>query len=226
MLLLAASVSSFSSEKDLYDFLWLDPDKSVYVLQNKVFKKADSFYINGGYLMGITGEFQSTKGLKGSAGYYFNEEWAFEVGYNKYSTSNNEAFQSIQSINQSIPFIRRMKSQISALAIYSPFYGKINTFNKIIYFDWNFGLGLTKLATESNALTVSNVSTADTYNEESYTGTILKTGLRVHVTPSFHLDVDYQRAMYKAPGPSVPGQSAADEWRSNSDVILSIGMSF
>mgnify|MGYP000697543964 CR=1 FL=1 len=28
-----------ATEKDLYDFLWLDPDKKVYVLQNKVHKK-------------------------------------------------------------------------------------------------------------------------------------------------------------------------------------------
>ena len=29
-----------ASEKDLYNFLWLDPDKKVYVLQNKIHKKS------------------------------------------------------------------------------------------------------------------------------------------------------------------------------------------
>lgn len=32
-----------ADEKDLYDFMWLDPDKKVYVLQNKVHKKAILF---------------------------------------------------------------------------------------------------------------------------------------------------------------------------------------
>jgi len=49
-LLLAGSLKA--SEKDLYDFLWLDPDKSVYVLQNKVYKKKNSFYGSVGFLQG------------------------------------------------------------------------------------------------------------------------------------------------------------------------------
>ena len=31
------SAPLFAADKDVYDFKWLDPDKSVYVLQNKVF---------------------------------------------------------------------------------------------------------------------------------------------------------------------------------------------
>jgi hypothetical protein len=40
-----------ANEKDLYDFMWLDPDKKVYVLQNKVHKKERTIYINLGLLL-------------------------------------------------------------------------------------------------------------------------------------------------------------------------------
>ncbi len=37
---------SLAGEKDLYDFQWLDPDKSVYVLQNKIYPKNKTFYVD------------------------------------------------------------------------------------------------------------------------------------------------------------------------------------
>ena len=43
-----------AGERDLYDFLWLDPDKSVFVLQNKLYPKDGSLYFELGYLSNIT----------------------------------------------------------------------------------------------------------------------------------------------------------------------------
>ena len=63
----------------------------------------------------------------------------------------NNAYHLLKSLNGVTPFLRREKNLLGAMALWSPFYGKINTFNKITYFDWFFGLGLGLLKSESNS---------------------------------------------------------------------------
>ena len=53
-----------AAEKDLYNFLWLDPDKKVYVLQNKVYKREHTVYLDVGYLKALSSKFQNTNGFK------------------------------------------------------------------------------------------------------------------------------------------------------------------
>lgn len=226
LLLLAVGPTLQAAEDDLYKFLWLDPDKQVYVLQNKVYKKKHSFYGTLGFLSGSTNEFQDTTGFHLSGGWYFHEEWAFELFYNTYSNKNNDAYDNLQRINGSVPFIRKVESSYGAMAIWSPFYGKVNTFNKIFYFDWNFGLGLAKINAETNAKTVANPSTSDQFESESHMGIAYKTGFRFHASEHIHIGVDYFRQSYQAPGPTVNGAVGSDKWRHNTDVIFSIGFSY
>lgn len=214
-----------AAEDDLYDFLWLDPDKKVYVLQNKTYQKQNTFYANVGYLKNNTSDFQDTEGVYLGIGYYMSEEWAIEACYNQYNNSDNDTLKNINQVNGVVPFIRKPKSSYGVYAIWSPFYGKINTFNKIIYLDWSFGLGVGKISTESNSKTVSNSTKADLFNDENYTTLKTKTGIRVHITEMFHVNLEYQRDNFRAPGPEING-SARTQWRNNSDVILSIGLSF
>jgi len=223
---IAGPSSLLAAEKDLYDYLWLDPDKKVYVLQNKIYKKAHSVYAQLGYIYGLSSDYTDASGVHFSTGYYFKEEWALELMYNSYSNKFNDAYQSLQSINQSVPFVRQLEKSYGALAVWAPFYGKINTFNKIIYFDWHFGLGLGKVETSSNALTVASTTTADNYRKESYTGILGKTGVRVHVNKRWHVDLSYLRTTYQAPGPLLPNRAQTDKWRANGDVIFSVGFSF
>lgn len=217
---------NIASEGDLYDFLWLDPDKKVYVLQNKVYEKKGTFYMNAGYIYGISNEFQDTHGAMLNAGYYFAEEWAFEIFGQKYSNSNNESYENLERINSSVPFVRRIDSFYGAMGIWSPFYGKINTFNKIFYFDWSIGLGAGKINTESNALTAADPNRAATFTAESYTAAAIKTGLRFHATENIHINVEYLRTTYKAPGPTINGVAGSSKFRANSDLIFSLGFSF
>jgi len=226
LLLLAVGPTLRAAEDDLYKFLWLDPDKQVYVLQNKVYKKRNSFYGSLGYLSGNSNEFQDTSGFQLTTGFYFHEEWALELFYNSYSNSNNDAFESLQRVNGSVPFIRKVDSSYGAMAIWSPFYGKVNTFNKIFYFDWNFGLGVTKINAQTNASTVANPNTSDQFQTESYTGVAYKTGLRFHASEHIHIGIDYFRQSYQAPGPTLNNVPGSDKWRHNSDVIFSVGFSF
>lgn len=215
-----------AAEGDLYDFLWLDPDKKVYVLQNKVYEKKGTSYANVGLLYGMGNEFQDTYGAHISVGHYFHEEWAFEVFGQKYENSNNESYTNLERINGSVPFVRRFDQLYGAGVVWSPFYGKINTFNKIFYFDWSIGAGLGSVKTESNAKNAGNPDNADEFESESYAAAVIKTSLRFHATESIHIDLQYMRTSYKAPGPTIEGVAGEEKFRSNSDLVLSIGFSF
>lgn len=224
--LAAVPAVSVSAEKDLYDFLWLDPDKKVYVLQNKVHKKEHTVYANLGVGLGLSSTFQDTTLYHGNIGYYLTEEWALEGLYTGYNNKDNEALENLKRLNGSIPFIRKTKSNYGLIAKWSPFYGKINTFNKIFYFDWSFGLGAGKIETESNAKSVGNPAQANVYSSESYTTVIGKTELTFHATKNIHIGLGLIMNTYKAPGPTINNQVGSEKIRNNLDSVLSVGFSF
>jgi outer membrane beta-barrel protein len=226
-LALAGSIhSANAAEDDLYDFLWLDQDKQVYVLQNKVFKKKNRFSVNAGYIMGLSSEFQDTSGWHANFGYHFSEQLGVELMYNEYSNTDNTTKQNLQSVTSQVPFERKLASSYGLMLNWSPFYGKINTFNKIIYFDWTFAAGVGKIKTNSNALTVDITSQSDTFKGEDYTAGFLKTSFEIHATERITIGTSLLRTIYKAPGPTVDGVAGTDKWRGNSDFILSVGFSF
>jgi len=217
------TAKTHAGEKNLYDFLWLDPDKSVYVLQNKVHKKEQTFYLDLGYISNFTSKFQDTNGVSLKGGFYVFEEWGLEVFYNQYQNRDNEDYKNIRLINEAEPFIRKFSSSYGANIIWSPFYGKINTFNKIIYFDWSVGAGLAQVNTKSNLKNVRNPSQESKYENEKNMGAVLKTGVKFHLNKNVHVGLEYMNTYYKSPGPKNPSK---DKLNTNTDVILSIGFSF
>lgn len=223
VLVVSMSKEVRAGEESLYDFLWLDPDKKVYVLQNKLYKKESKVYFEAGYLSNYTSKFQTTQGFQLKTGFYLREEWALEASYQKYSNTNNDEFRSIRLINKTEPFIRRLNSSIGANLIWSPFYGKINTFNEIIYFDWSFGAGYTNITAESNLKTATSSLLANKYSKESHHGAVLKTNVKVHLKENIHLGIEYMNTYYMAPGPKNP---KSDNLRTNTDIIFSVGFSF
>lgn len=221
ILLIASPVSA--GEESLYEFLWLDPDKKVYVLQNKLYQKEHTYYTDIGYMNNQTSKFQATSGFALRAGYYIHEEWGVEIFLNEYSNADNDEYKNIRSVNNTEPFIRRPKRSLGALVIWSPFYGKINTFNKIFYFDWSFGAGAAKLTTETNLDTVVSATAITDFKTESKTAGVLKTKLRFHISEHMNLGIEYMTQGYMAPGPRNPNK---DTLRWNSDLIFSVGFSY
>ena len=73
------SNSTFAAEDSVYDFSWLDKDKEVYVLQNKIYPKDGTFNADIGYLSNITNEFHDIHGCASKVGYYLAEQWAVEI---------------------------------------------------------------------------------------------------------------------------------------------------
>lgn len=221
--LLLISFNTRAGESDLYDFLWLDPDKSVYVLQNKIYPKDKSLYLDMSYGIGLTDTFQDTNGTQLKLGYYFHEEWAFEFDYISYTHSDNSAFDSIKVVNSADPFIRRFIDHTSLFAIWSPFYGKINTFNKIYYFDWSFGAGFGYVNAESNIKRVVDPGRNSTYERENYTTINLKTNVKFHINKRLHLGLEFFNANYMGDSPKNPGEN---KLKQNNDIFFSIGVSF
>lgn len=212
-----------AGENDLYDFLWLDPDKSVYVLQNKIYPKNKSLYLDFGYAKGLSNEFQDTTGAQLKLGYYFKEEWAFEVNYMTYSHQNNATYESLKVINGAEPFSRKAKRLTSVYLIWSPFYGKINTFNKIYYFDWSFGVGTGSLQAESNLESVTHPALPNNFESENYIPVLFKSNVKFHINRRLHIGVEFQNINYQAGSPTAP---SAKEWRQLNDLIFSVGVSF
>jgi outer membrane beta-barrel protein len=217
------ALPTLAGENDLYDFLWLDPDKKVYVLQNKIYPKDGTYYVDLSYLNNITNEFQTINGAGIKVGYYWAEEWAIEFQHLTYSSQNNTAYDSVRVVNEAEPFIRRPLSSTSVFAIWSPFYGKINTFNKIIYFDWYFGVGTGQFTAESNLDSVVDGQSKSTYKTESYTPLHLKTGLKVHINSNLHFGVELLNTNFQAGSAKNPKNKS---FKLNNDLIFSLGVSF
>lgn len=220
--LLMLIASAYAGEKSLYDFIWLDPDKKVYVLQNKLYKKEHSVYFDAGFISSDSTKFQDTRGLEVKSGWYFHEEWGIEGFYHYYMNTNNDDYSSVRFVSNQVPFIRRFNSSYGLLLIWSPFYGKINTFNNIYYFDWSFGTGPAFINAESNLKTVFLDPTRIDYLKETHTGLVLKTHLKFHIRENIHVSLAYMNTYYQAPSPKNPKE---DKLKIHTDIILGLGFS-
>jgi outer membrane beta-barrel protein len=217
-----------AAEDSLYDFLWLDPDKSVYVLQNKTYKKKNRFFagINGIKVVG--NEFLSSFGGDLNVGYYFTEEWGFVLSYTHYSNSFNDNYDNIVALER-VPFLRRFTSLVTANALWTPFYGKVNTFNRIIYFDWGFKLGIAAVKAESNLESVAEqvskevqTATSNTvFKEESYVGISYGTDFRVHLNESFYINLELRNTTYS--GENSPADPTSKALQTHTDVLFGVG---
>ncbi len=183
-------INLYSSEDSLYDFLWLDPDKSVYVLQNKLYKKKNSIFLELDGSIAFGDEFLNTHSASLKLGYYFAEEWGLELFGTKYFNSFAFNYNEIKRITGITPFLRRPEMALGAMLLWTPFYGKINTFNKIFYFDWGFGLGGAYLQTASNLKTVGDNGLAERFDDETQTAIAVKTDFKVRITKNWHLNTE------------------------------------
>lgn len=219
---LLGSVKSFSSQESLYDFLWLDPDKKVYVLQNKQYFKKNKYYIDLGYLRGLSSQFSDSSGGVLSGSYYFTDQWGVEFSYYHYKNKFNDDYKNVRNINDTEPFVRELTSSLVAALKWSPFYGKINTFNKIIYFDLILSLGLSSLNTRAN-LDISDTNTNVPFEDENSIAGFSKVEVKAYVSKTWNLGVYASSHFFNADGPRVVNKSSL---KFNNDLIFYVGVSF
>lgn len=228
LLLFSLSVTShvFASEKDIYEFSWLDPDKEVYVLQNRKFRKAGHLHVNAGGGITTSGAFVNSTAIQGRLGYFISEDFGFEGLYSKNSGKENDTAKGVRSSGAqgtgTTPFRRIIDSYWGMMALWSPFYSKINTFNKIVYMDWIFGVGYASLKEKNNKLAFTSAALANEVTLESHTGIIWEVGLKFYLDESFSIRTDLTAVHYSANNISTPGTS----YKSNYDATVSLGYSF
>lgn len=207
-LLVFAQVSAFvaesrASDTDDYNFSWLDPEKKIYVLQNRKYRKADGPHL---YLMGgLSGEnYRQAYQVQPRAAFWFNEDFGLEVFYTARFNSTNNAYRALeQSINNSgvlnSPYIREIKSQLGVLFNWAPWYAKINVFNSILYFDWYFSLGVGTMTTEIGPKTKTDATAGPSWRSENLFAVYLGTGHLFHVSETFMIRLDALAHFYSAP---------------------------
>jgi len=212
---------SYSSEGNAYEFKWLDQDKEVYVLQNRKFRKKNSPYISVGGGKTVQGAFVDATTVQGRLGYFLFEDWGLELIYSKNSGKENETANSVK-FSGSVPFYRKVENYKGGMIVWSPFYSKINTFNKIFYFDWIFGLGASSLE-EVNNRNEFDTRTNKTTTTETHTPILWNVGLRLYFSEMFSFRIDFTGQNYKAGKASNKNEEI---WYSNYDLTGALTLAF
>jgi outer membrane beta-barrel protein len=192
------SGSLLASEKSLYEFSWLDKDKEIYVLQNRKFRKDGKVYIGGTLAKTVSGAFVDSYGGTVRGGYFFSEDWGIELAYGKNSGTESDTAKGVRE-QGAVPYYRKVDTYMGGMLMWSPFYSKINTFNKVFYFDWMFGAGLANVTTLDNRNKFDTGSTSqNSLTSESNMGGIWNTGFRFYITEGWSVRIDFTGLHYKA----------------------------
>ena len=225
--ILFVNLNAFGGELDRYDFSWLDPDKEVFVLQNRKFRKNGKIHFNAGFGKTLSGAFVDATTIQARAGYFFKEEFGVEFLYAKNSGAENDTAKSVRNSGSgsgSTPFSRIMDDYTGAMLLWSPFYSKINTFNKIVYMDWIFGLGFAKITETNNLLELDSNGIDKTLTQKSHTGLMWNVGAKFYFTEMWSTRLDLTSVNYQAQT-NIKNETQKI-WYNNYDLIFSIEASF
>lgn len=229
LILISILITTFTlplhaSEDSVYSFKWLDQDKEVYVLQNRTFRKDGNFFLNLGAGFATSNPFVKSFDAQFKASYFFAEEFGFEFLYSKNKGDENDAAKAVRDngTTGSIPFRRIVDDYMAVMAVWSPFYAKINTFNSIVYLDWMFGLGFAKLNEHNNRRELLDPNDKTQVNM-SHSGIAWQTAVIFYFTPRWSMRADLVGIHYRAP---MVHDESQDTWYTSYDATLSVGLSF
>lgn len=213
------SAQAKESSDDEYNFSWLDPDKKIYVLQNRRYQKANRALLSGMVGVGWSNPYRSTFNIDPRLAFYFSETLGFEVFYTMVSNSGNSTYEALRNSSpSSLPIIREITSQYGALLHWVPWYAKINMFNQILYFDWYIsgGLGQIKSRIDTNRFSTGS----PVYENQDLFAFFVGTGHQYHLSESFLVRLDVTGAFYQA---QIYGNSGDKKLYSNYNFTFGIG---
>jgi outer membrane beta-barrel protein len=197
----AAEPESSPQSSDEYNFKWLDPDKKIYVLQNRRYQKTGHalFSVTGGPDFGGNA-YETSWSVTPRLNYFFNESWGIEFFFTASSNSPNNTFAALQNTGAPVfPVIRKLTSEYGGLLYWSPWYAKINVFNEILYFDWLFGVGAGEI--ESSLVTQTTVAgqPSTTTTGDTRAAFFATTGQQFYLSDRFVIRWDLTGMYYSAP---------------------------
>ena len=215
-----------SEENDSYSFTWLDPDKKIYVVQNRKFIKENRLTIGLAGGQNFSSPFNDMTVFFPSATFFMSEQFGLRGFYLMARNTKTDLFKDAVAISQR-PLVRDLTSLWAAQVLWAPFYGKLNTFNEIIYFDWIFGLGFGRSVMEVDQVSYhKKASPNEQYFanprvvNENYTNLVGSVGLRLYLSTNFSVQMDLIGSYYKAPG------TIYEEERVFSDDLWLLGVNY
>lgn len=224
-LLLATAV--FAAEDSVYDFSWLDKDKSVYVLQNRKFRKSGRVYLSAMGGTALSGTFVDSTTLQGRAGYFWSENWGIELVFAKNSPSQNDTYKTLKGNGAGvIGFFNAVDAYTGGMLMWSPFYAKINTFNSILYFDWLFGIGYATIDTVDNRIETAPAVTNGALTPDSASGLLLNVGMRFYMNDSWSFRVDLTPVLYNGFSRESNTTNDGEELYSHWDFTVGLNLAF
>jgi outer membrane beta-barrel protein len=216
----ASAAANSSSSDDEYSFQWLDPDKKIYVLQNRKFLKANHAMLSvlGG--VGLSSPYRDSFSFEGRLSYHFTEMFGLEFFYSTLFNRENGTYEALKASAGVgvLPIVREITSQMGVLFQYVPWYAKINVFNTILHFDWYFSAGAGTLGTQLDQR--SSISAAPNYTKENLFSAFIGTGHQFHLSRELDFRLDFSGAFYRAP---LLGTTGASSWFSNYTFGIGLG---
>jgi outer membrane beta-barrel protein len=188
--------SSFALENSIYDFEWMDQDKKIYVLQNRTYKKKSMTYIS--LLGAMTASNKLIDSYYGivKIGHFFSEDLGVEFLGGMGTGSINETGASVRE-QGAVPFYRRIDNYLAAAAIWSPFYGKFNAFDAILYLDWFFTGGFGVVSTSDNR-NEFEITRETTLTKDSSVAVLWSTGFLFYINKNWQVRSEFQALHFKA----------------------------
>lgn len=222
---------SFAGEDSTYTFSWLDRDKEVYVLQNRKYRKKGHFIFHAGYGKTTSGAFTTGSAIQGKIDYFFHEEYGFGLVYTKNDGEENTTAESLRGTTGTSgarPFRRITQNYMGAMFLWSPFYSKVNTFNKIIYLDWIIGVGYGSLDEKNNKdELIQRTNMPDV--SQSHNGPMWSFGALFYLSKMMSVKFDVNAFHYQAErifSDTSGGQVGDDVWTSHFDLTVLFGLRF
>jgi outer membrane beta-barrel protein len=190
-----------SDDDDNYNFSWLDPDKKIYVLQNRKFQKAEKVQIFALGGIGLGETYRTAYQFNPRMAYWFNEDFGLEGFYNVRWNAQNNAYKALIQASGSgtTPLIREVNNEVGILLNWAPWYAKINVFNTVLYFDWYFSFGVGSMDTEIGPRTSNDPVYGPQWHNETLFAGYLGTGQLFHLSDTFTFRLDLLGHFYSAP---------------------------
>lgn len=191
--LLFFSLNILADDKSLYDFKWLDDGEKVYVIQNKEYIKAGSLGIDLSIVDSDSSPFQDTTGFVGAITYYFSEKWSVDVTYKQYQNEDNGDLTNLLKalVTDVKPIIRKIDTATLIHFNWIPFYGKINTFNRIFFFDWGLGIGIGQFDTQGNWKTFDETNKKLTFEQDRDSGFNFRSFVKFYSRSNITMGFEY-----------------------------------
>ena len=218
-----AEAADSGSRDSEYNFSWLDPDKKIYVLQNRKFTKAGRVQVSAAGGTSFSLPYRTSFFVDPRLSFYFHEDFGLEL-FGMFSfNQENSTFKSLLAAPVSagqLPVVREINAQYGALLQWVPWYAKLNVFNQILYFDWYFGAG-GSLISSSLDKRANSAALANLVAQNPLWGLVLTTGHQYHLHRNFIVRLDFAGTLYPAP---LNGETGETTWFSHLNAGIGLGV--